>query len=253
MLDFTYSAYVELIKLLREYEYQLTSYLDYENVAKPVILRHDIDNSITKALRLATIEAKQNVKSVYFVLLTSDFYNIFSKKSYEGLVEILNMGHQIGLHFDEGRYTINNEKQLKNYIEYEKNILEGILNQSVNVVSMHRPSKWILENNITFKNIINAYSETFFKDFKYLSDSRMYWREDVFATIQSNKYDKLHILTHPFWYGEHQASVRERIKIFIGTAGVERYWQLKDNIRGLEDIVTLEDIGDVVCIKGNRS
>lgn len=107
---------------------------------------------------------------------------------------------------------------------------------------MHRPSKWILENDIQFKNIINSYSKEFLHEFKYLSDSRMHWREDVLGIIKAEVYDKLHILTHPFWYSEEKGDIKERISGFIKDANRERYYQMKDNIRDIEEVFLEDDL-----------
>lgn len=102
---------------------------------------------------------------------------------------------------------------------------------------MHRPSKWILENDIQFEGIINSYSKKFLSDFKYLSDSRMHWREDILGIIESEQYDKLHILTHSFWYSDENETINEKLVKFIDKAKIERYYSLKDNIRDLDEII----------------
>lgn len=239
-MNFTYDAYIELIKLLKSNFYNFANYKNYKEILRPVIFRHDIDNSLEKALKIARIENENNVKSTYFALLSTNFYNIFSKESNEILTEIKKLGHKIGLHFDEKRYVIKDKEDLEKYIEYEKSILEKVIGTKVYSVSMHRPSKWILENDIQFKNIINTYSKTFFDEFRYLSDSRMHWREDVLGIINSRKYDKLHILTHPFWYDEGEGDIKERVSKYINDANKERYNYMKDNIRDIEEIMKME-------------
>jgi hypothetical protein len=241
-MEFTYDAYRSLLELLKQRGYEFASFNNYSIMPMPVILRHDIDNSLVKALEIAKIENECNVKSTYFALLSTDFYNIFSKRSNEILKEIISLGHDFGLHFDEKRYIINSEEDLKKYVEYEKRILEGVLDRSIRTVSMHRPSKWILENNILFNTIINTYSAEFLQNLKYLSDSRMHWREDVISIINSGEYNKLHILTHPFWYAEDKGDIKSRVERYINQAKKERYSQLKDNIRYLEDVLRIEEV-----------
>jgi peptidoglycan/xylan/chitin deacetylase (PgdA/CDA1 family) len=241
-MEFTYNAYKTLLDLLKQKGYKDALYHNYHSFERIVILRHDVDNSLPKAIEFAKIENEHNIKSTYFVLLSTDFYNIFSKQSDLLLKEISALGHDIGLHFDEKRYPINCEKDLERYVDYEKKILEEVLGKTVRAVSMHRPSPWILENNIQFKELINTYSDEFLQRFKYLSDSRMYWREDVIGIINSAKFDKLHILTHPFWYAQETGEIKSRVKRFINGANKERYLQLKDNIRNLEDILEIEEV-----------
>ncbi|NBI63098.1 hypothetical protein D3Z38_08510 [Clostridiales bacterium] len=104
-MQFTYHAYKDLIKRLRSKQYELVGYTDYESKDQCAILRHDVDISIDKALELATLEHQENVKSTYFFLLNTDFYNIAAKGSIENIWRIHDMGHEIGLHFDETKYT----------------------------------------------------------------------------------------------------------------------------------------------------
>ena len=240
-MDFTFKCYVDLINLLKSKDYNFSDYRDYKNVKKPVIFRHDIDNSLERALVVAKLENSNSIKSTFFVLLSTDFYNIFSKRSNEIIEKILNLGHGIGLHFDEKRYEIKSKEELEYYIEYEKEILGRVLKIPVNVISMHRPSKWILENDIQFENVINSYSKEFLQRFKYLSDSRMYWREDVLRIVESEEYDKLHILTHPFWYAEDNGDIKDKVSEFINDANRERYYQMRDNIKDIEEIVNIKN------------
>ncbi len=241
-MEFTYSGYQRLIDLLRENKYTFSDYVNCSTVNRPVILRHDIDMSLSKALEFAKLERKKAVKATYFVLLSSDFYNVFSKLSNSVLRQICALGHNIGLHFDEERYSIIDEKDLKRCVAYEVALLEQSIDCEVNVVSMHRPSKWILENDIQLNGLINTYSKIFLRDFKYLSDSRMRWREDVIGIINGNKVDKLHILTHPFWYAEGVGNIRERLDGFMRQAVKERYHQVNDNFTDLERIIVEEDL-----------
>ena len=236
-MDFTYREYEYILDLLRHKGYSFTNYKDYNFVKNPVILRHDIDFSLEKALIFANLENAKNIKSTYFVLLSTNFYNVFSKESGDILKNIKEMGHDIGLHFDEKKYIINSERELEYWVKEEITYLSGVLRSPVNIVSMHRPSKWILDNDIHFDGLINTYSKTFISDFKYISDSRMHWREDVLDIIEKQLHKKLHILTHPFWYSEKVEKMKEKLLVFINNAKVERYNYLTNNLRGIDDII----------------
>lgn len=157
-MEFTYKAFSNLIDLLKENGYFFSSYHNYKEKEKCVIFRHDVDSSLEKALEMAKVEHLKDIKSTYFVLLSTNFYNIFSKESCSILSEISNLGHDIGLHFDETRYKINSLDEFKRCIENEIKVMELLLNKSVQSVSMHRPSKWVLDNDISLDNIVNSYS-----------------------------------------------------------------------------------------------
>ena len=83
MKELTYSNYKTLITTLKEdYNFTCFSKIKFSNepIEKKVLLRHDIDLSLEKALEMAEIEAELGVPAVYFLFLRSPFYNIFSKK-----------------------------------------------------------------------------------------------------------------------------------------------------------------------------
>ena len=239
-VSFTYAFYSELISCLKKEGYSFADYHNYEDYSKCVILRHDIDNSIDKSIAMAEVEARLGVKSTYFVLVTSDFYNVGSKKNLEGLRKIQKLGHEIGLHFDEMAYEAT--ENVPSAIARESSVLSGIIGTQVTTVSMHRPSNKTLEANYEIPGMINSYGKTFFNDFKYLSDSRRRWREPVLDIINSGQYDKLHILTHAIWYNEEEEDIHDTIKAFVTSANKERYYQEKENIKDIESILDISEI-----------
>ncbi len=241
-MDFTYNAYTKLISKLREEKYVISTYHNWKNSPRCVILRHDIDTDILKALELAKLENSLKVQSTYFVLVTSDFYNVFSDKSSCALKAILNYGHEIGLHFDEVRYPGLPVEKLKEKIIEESRTLELAIGNPVKTVSMHRPSKSILEANLDIPGIINSYGDVFFNGFKYLSDSRRRWREPVEEIIESGNYDRLHILTHAFWYHDDDQDIHKTIRSFVNQGNIYRYCSLKENITDIESIMDKDEV-----------
>lgn len=240
MMEFTYTSYEGLLKTLQEANYTFVDYHHFGAYPRNVILRHDIDNSVDKAIKLAELEAKLGVKSTYFVLMTSDFYNPASKKSQKGLSKIQKLGHEIGLHFDEMAY--DDLEDVVDTIQKEAKLLSDILGTPITTVSMHRPSQKTLDANYEIPGMINSYGKTFFNDFKYLSDSRRRWREPVLDIIKSGQYDRLHILTHAIWYNEVEMDIHDTIKNFVTSANKERYYQEKENIKDIESIICVSEL-----------
>ena len=239
-MEFTYDAYSNMIIKLKDKGYSFSGYEESYKFSKCVILRHDIDYSIDKAVELANLEYKLGIKSTYFVLLSSPFYNIISNPIAERLRKISALGHDIGLHFDEMNYDKDYYAKnggVKNVVLNEIRLMEQILKMEIKSVSMHRPSKETLEANYSFGKIVNSYGHEFFKSYKYISDSRKRWRENIDEIIELNKFDKLHILTHAFWYNYVNETIEETISKFIADAIEDRYNMLNDNISDLEEIV----------------
>lgn len=241
-MEFTYDAYRSLLYLLRTRGYVFTDYHQYAAYPRCVILRHDIDQSLTDAVRLAEIEAEEGIHSTWFMLLRTDFYNPASAVSQKSIRRLIELGHEIGLHFDEVAYAGGSTgsrtcSSTKERILLEAKILSDICGQPITTVSMHRPSKATLEADLRIPGMVNSYGQTFFHDFKYLSDSRRRWREPVEEIIRGGEYDRLHILTHAFWYHEQEQDIRQDVNAFIRAASGERYAQMAENITDLSEIL----------------
>lgn len=178
-----------------------------------MIFRHDIDTDLGKAVRLAELEAELGISSTYFVLLTSDFYNVYSRRSYEALQKILRCGHELGLHFDETRYDgiAGDRDGMVRQIQREARLLQDAVGAEISTVSMHMPSRQTLDMDLQIPGMVNSYGKTFFHEFKYLSDSARRWREPVLDYIRDRQYDKLHILTHAFWYNDEEMDLKTSV------------------------------------------
>ena len=243
-MEFTYAAYRELITLLKNEGYRFCGYFDHEGNDKRVILRHDIDYSIEQAVKLAEVEKEMGVQSTYFVLLCTDFYNPASKHATDMLRQIHNMGHEVGLHFDEVAYQGCSAEELPALIQREAKLLGDICGFPIRSFSMHRPNRLTLEKDLQVEGLVNSYGEEFFRQFKYLSDSRRNWREPVLDIVRSGEYDKLHILTHAFWYGEEEETIGDAVKNYIIAAKEERYQHFSENIRALDQLVPFSEIAE---------
>lgn len=244
-MDFNFYEYKQILSSVLKAGYSFSDYFSYKKVEKPCILRHDIDLSLKKAARFAEYEANlfENVKvsSTYFVLLSTSFYNVFIRENRDFLKRIISAGHTIGLHFDETQYDINGNIDLfKEKVLDEINILSNVIESPIETFSMHRPSPQIIEKDVEIPGIVNSYSKVFFNDFKYISDSRMNWRENPFNVVDSKRYDKLHILTHPFWYDG--GGLKQQLIRFIETASLERYDYLNENFKFLENEIERSEI-----------
>ena len=241
-MEFTYGSYTELLATAAKNDYRFCLYHDADRFDRTVILRHDIDFSPEKALEMADLEQQQGIRSTYFVLLATEFYNVFSRKTDRVLRQILAMGHEIGLHFDEARYESTGHGALHEHVDKEAEILQTALSAPVRVVSMHRPGQNSSTGNLVFPKRINAYSPPFMQDMKYVSDSRMHWREDVVSIVQSGEHARLHILTHPFWYSETPESTSIKLQRLIDGARRRTYENLQDNFRDIQEFVSAEDL-----------
>lgn len=212
--DFTHRHYDEIIKEAQS-NYSFKSYSKEVIDAKEniVIWRHDVDFSMHEALNLANIESKNGVLSTYFLLPHSEFYNLLELSIKEKVVEIIKLGHHIGLHFDPLFYNIKSESELIKHLAFEKNLIETIFNVEVKVFSFHNPTEEMLQfDNWEYAGMINTYAKDFKGVIDYCSDSNGYWRfRRLMDVVSVEKPEKLQVLTHPEWWTEKIMSPKEKV------------------------------------------
>lgn len=215
-MEYTYASYKGLLEQLRENNYTPIRFCDVsDEIKQPAIIRHDVDIDLQEAVKMAELEHDIGIKSTYFVLITSEYYNLFSGKNMNSAKRILNLCHEIGLHFDISAYEKNLPiEEVGGALKHEISILGKALNIRVKSVSWHIPRKDLLGVHLDFMDelgVLNAYDPYFYSGYKYVSDSMMRWREPIEDYIEKREYKKLQILTHPIWYREVQDMTDEDI------------------------------------------
>jgi len=220
--DFTYSHYREIFGSALKAGYQISSFHNpipiNEHRSKRILyIRHDVDGTLTKAVKLARIEAEMKVKATYFVLANSPLYNLLEESSLSLIQELRSLGHWIGLHVD---LTMISDLTAASVDELVEKLFAafGQLIPLTRVVSFHRPIPEVLDKG--FPSFISTYEPRFFSQIKYLSDSRRIWREGCPCTpLREGRYNQLQLLVHPIWWGDESdlsllatSVIEERVK-----------------------------------------
>lgn len=213
--DFTYASYRELLSHLKEYGYRFTRFkLPTEEQGAVCLLRHDIDFDLDAALKIARVEAEEDVTATYFLMLTSDHYNVFSRKSRAKIQEIIQLGHRIGLHFDETCYPeLRSHSDYSKLIKKESNLLARAAYAPIDAVSLHRPSALVLEGDPALSApLLHSYDRRLRSAADYVSDSGGRWGHGHPLGRDAYKARRpLHILVHPIWWHEDPKSAFESL------------------------------------------
>jgi hypothetical protein len=210
--DFTEKHYREILDVASS----VAPFIGYDEISsnqKFILWRHDCDFSLNRSLKLAEIENEYKVKSTYFINPHCEGYNIYEKSQYNILKAIINLGHDIGLHFDAGFYDDITEINLEQKVANEAKLLENLLSVDVKVFSFHNPTvkglSWIKP---TYGGLINCYATFFHNQVAYCSDSNGYWRHNrLFDFLSTTQCDKIQILTHAEWWQKKPMHARDRV------------------------------------------
>ena len=214
--DFTHNNFKKCINLGKKLGFSFYYMLDYlkENPKDNfIVMRHDVDLSLKHALRLAEIENSLDIKSTYFIR-TNGIFNPFDEQNLEILKKILKFGHEIGFHYEFKEESLDG---FKKYFLKNKKHFETLLGENIYGAALHNSKKLNNSNSINKLNIVedflkeleleyDAYSNTFLKKMRYISDSSYRWRDGCMCN-HMRKETKLCILTHPIWWSSTTTSL----------------------------------------------
>ncbi len=200
--DFTTDHYREMMQAIRG-SHRTICFRDVHamgreifEIPKFVIMRHDVEFSIPAALRLAEIEADEGIQSTFFLLQTSD-YNPFEEEEAVQIRRILDLGHDIGLHYDAALFERLGMDAAAT-AEAQIRLFETFFSTKVHAMSSHMPMR--SGKTFSLPRVIDTYDQMFMTEMKYISDSTQSWREGV-VTQNLEKYNHIHLLTHEYiWH-----------------------------------------------------
>lgn len=211
--DFTEQHYRHLIRIAKD-QYQFARYSAIPWDQRYFVLwRHDVDFSLNRSLALAQIETELGINSTYFVNIHSEFYNVQEKNQAAVIKEIIDLGHDIGLHFEVSFFEPSDQNSLEEALGRESRLLEDIFDMKISAFSFHNPTSLeFAYSDEIYAGLVNCYSKIFRERFGYVSDSNGYWRhERLLDVLTSGEHARLQVLTHPGWWQQKSMPPRERI------------------------------------------
>lgn len=229
---FSRTKYRDLCRSLQKSGYHFAGFGEAPSLLNErsqfVLMRHDIDFDLMRALEMAEIEAALGVSATYFLMLRTDVYNVFSASGTAMVKAILSHGHRLGLHFDEAAYPPDaTTDEVSDACAQEADLLSRWFGTRVEAVSFHRPGPRVLEGDPALTAPLpHSYMKVWRDKIHYFSDSGGVWRNG--HPLDSEAYDQalpLHLLVHPIWWDENPASPFETLQRFLDRhqVAIERY------------------------------
>lgn len=186
------------------------------------MLRHDVDADLAAAVVMARAEAAMGIFSTYFLMWRSPCYNLMSRFGQKHAEEILGLGHQIGLHYDQG-YDASRQllpMTTAEQVRQQADWLEILLKCRVAAVSFHQPSSAILQAGVDCGERLNTYDRNLLRYFSYLSDSnRVFTLWPATCSDADTEVDNralaycwpqdVQLLIHPLWWVFDNPSTEE--------------------------------------------
>jgi hypothetical protein len=216
--DFTLKSYVKLLQYLNQI-YKIVPFCEIPRKDVPyLILRHDIDVSLPAALKMAQIERDLGIRSTYFVLFSSKFYNMFKGDNIDILRQISKLGHEIGLHYHVSQYR-SFGRNVKKTLKIEIELLEHLLGRKVYSIARHGPRD--RDPFTTIKGYINANHPRWRRDL-FIHDSCRAWTplQSLFKLLNDPP-RRVQLLTHPENWQDDRIDRETLLERFIQSLGKE--------------------------------
>ena len=87
---------------------------------------------------MARLEREMGLRSTYFFMTTSEYYNVFNPESRAALREIAGMGHEIGFHWDSN-FLPQEKKMHAPFLQAQLLLLGSIVDAEIISASQHIP------------------------------------------------------------------------------------------------------------------
>jgi hypothetical protein len=189
--------YAQLLQDFISRGYRACFFSELQHTGKgAILLRHDVDFDCKLAYKMALLENKLGIRSTYFFLISSEYYNIGYKENFHCIHEIKKLGHSISIHFDTSGH-VDFRKGLISEINY----FQELFNVEIDIISIHTPNIDIMENDGPILGIEHTYQSKYCRDIKYFSDSTGVWRFGNPLHSQEFRDKKnMQLLIHPIWW-----------------------------------------------------
>jgi hypothetical protein len=184
-----------------------------------LLLRHDVDVSLERALDMARVEQEMGMPATYMVLAKAALYDFRAAPNARLVRELRRCGHEVGLHFDieaEGVMPDSPAEEIERVLMSARDELAAVLGESVPSFSFHRPIPRFLRGPLVVAEMVNGYATELMAG--YISDSKAHWREGppLPRLMEKPAVDVFQVLVHPIWWGEKHQSGAERLQSFFG-------------------------------------
>jgi len=205
-VEYRLEEYETLLRLFQTAGYEFSLFDSSEPPQEgEILLRHDVDLSVGRALAMAECEHRLGVQSTYCFLLSAPVYDLTRPRNVRVLQRIEKLGHDIALHFDTHAYweptDEPNQASIAAKVADELTILGRLLDRELSTASFHIPPDWVLD--CPYDAFVNTYAPRFFSDIGYWSDSSQKWTTS--PPFPDGLAETFQLLVHPgLWYPEHQ-------------------------------------------------
>lgn len=195
--SYTLDHYIDFIERARARDFTFVRLCDIIQKKAPpkfILIRHDVDITPWAALAMAEAEGSLGVHASYYYRLHATTYNFMTKPVLETVRRVMELGHEVGLHYEPGFFA-EIERDPVAGVQADLKLFEEILGIKTQTIAQHQPAQGPLLTKISPRHRC-AYEPEFVRDIPYFADSGSHWREGCICT-KLESHSRIHTLIHP--------------------------------------------------------
>lgn len=158
------------------------------------LIRHDVDVNPWAALKMARVECEEQAVSTYYFRLHAPYYNLLEQQVRDIVLEIHELGHEVGLHYEPG-YFLERGRDPVEGTRADIRIFEELVGFRTHSIAQHQPAQGPVLGEIDPERPC-AYQPALVRHMPYFGDSGHHWREGCICT-KLGQHEQLHTLIHP--------------------------------------------------------
>lgn len=204
-ISFSMLGYQQLLTNLLAKKLTFVAFDEFVPAQRIAALRHDVDADLEAAVSMAELERDFGIQSTYFLMLRSPLYNLLNSEFASYARRLGNLGHWIGLHYDENYDAINGLRPQETVSSVFSQVSQAqeLTGHEVRTVSFHQPSQKLLAALPDLGSLVSTYDFLHQPGYSYVADSN---RSEQFQSFFSRLEEgvepaaSLQILIHPMWW-----------------------------------------------------
>jgi hypothetical protein len=203
--DFSLEHYRDLLRAVPAGGYRWAGF-DTDPEPGVVILRHDVDLSLSAALAMAEVEAEEHAWSTWFLMTRSFFYNLASAEGARAIKRLRQLGHRVAHH------------AVYPHVDLDERFDP--------VVAWHNPEPEFMQ--VPINGAVNVMQPPFFDPEHYRSDSNQHWRHGCpHEELAAGRFEWLQLLIHAEIWAFDGSTMRETMDSMLDADRAARLEQLR--------------------------
>ena len=189
-------------RLLRRVRAPDRPFVGFDERESGVVLQHDVELSLDRALTMARLEATMRIEGTYCVPLEAPLHDTSTVTFAHTVRTLSQLGHEVGLQFDARAYweELPSDAAVRKRVDDRREVLGRLIDEPVEVVSFRRPTERL--RSLELEGAVNACRRPDLPGYRRVSDRE--WTDG--EPFPEGVPERFRLLVHPgLWHAAERS------------------------------------------------